>query len=66
MDEYGVPPVSFKFSWYGCAIEKGGKSVAADVVVETSPLVELEPAAMAAEMDGLLVVMKLPHIASFR
>ena len=39
---------------------KGGKLVAAEVLGEEEKLV---PAAMEAEMDGLEVVMKLPHIA---
>ena len=39
---------------------KGGKLVAAEVLGEEEKLV---PAAMDAEMDGLEVVMKLPHIA---
>lgn len=42
-------------------MEKGGKSVAADVADEG--WVEFVPAAMDAEMDGLPVMMKLPHIA---
>lgn len=60
--EYGVPPVSFRLSWYGRATEKGGKFVAADVV-ESSLDGVFDPAAMAAEMEGLPVVTKLPHIA---
>ena len=59
--EYGVPPVSFRLSWYGCATEKGGKFVAADVVESLDGV--FDPAAMAAEMEGLPVVTKLPHIA---
>ena len=59
--EYGVPPVSFRSNWYGCATEKSGKFVAA-AVAESSDAA-FDPAATAAEMEGLLVVMKLPHIA---
>ena len=59
--EYGVPPVSFRSSWYGRAMEKSGKFVAADVA--GSLYVAFDPAATAAEMEGLPVVTKLPHIA---
>ena len=40
---------------------KGGKFVAAEVAEELP--VEFEPAAIAPEIDGLPVVMKLPQIA---
>ena len=53
-----VPPVSLRSIWYGLAMVKSGHALAGFGAVELL----VAPFAIAFERDGLLLVMKLPHM----